>query len=409
MFLIKIFHFLKGYVILSISGYNKEEFLNSILELDIQPRNLYFDENKIFAELTVDDFFKLRESKLRANIHIEKKYGLMFVLRRLKKRIAFLVGLIAFLLLFVLGSQFIWTVSYEGVESCDIHQLEEAVRLSGLHEGMFKKNLKPAVEMKNIILNNTDGICWAWVYVKGTKAVVKVRENIIPPEVFSPDTPCDIIAMRNGIIKRVIARHGKCLVSENQAVAAGDTIISGSYEFINEPGYQVHAQGDVEAYTEHIRTGTYKQFYCYKKYTGRKRNFLTLRMFKWKIPLYINGKVNFDSFDSETMEYDLTLGKDFYTGIGLTKTACAEYTTEKEPISYDTAVEFAKNELEREISRELLPGAKLTDKNVDVQKIDEETITVTLTMNFIEKIGTEKRIEEVTFIEPKTDRTAAGD
>ena len=58
--------------------------------------------------------------------------------------------------------------------------------------------------MKNIILNNTDGVCWACVYVKGTKAVVKIRENILPPEVYSPDVPCDIIAMRNGIIKNII-------------------------------------------------------------------------------------------------------------------------------------------------------------------------------------------------------------
>ncbi len=408
MFLIKIFHFLKGYVILSVSGHNKEEFLNSLFEIGITPTNLNYSGDNILAQISLPDFFRLRSAKVRAKIHIERKCGFLFVIRKLKKRIAFILGMTIFLLLFTLGSQFIWTVSFEGVENCDREQLIRATQMAGLSEGMLKKNLRPSVEMKNIILNNTDGICWAWVYIKGTKAVVKVREDIIPPEVYSPDVPCDIIAMKNGIIKKVITRHGRCLVYENQAVAAGDTIISGTYSFENEPGYQVHSAGDVFAYTTHTKTGTYKQNYCYKEYTGKKRTLLTLKLFGWKIPLYLNGDTKFENYDVVAFENELKFGDDFYTGIGVYKKIYEEYATQKEALSYDAAVLFAERELEKDISRELLPGAELVDKNTDVIKIDEETISVTVTMNFIEKIGTEKLIEEVTFVEPKTDNSAAG-
>lgn len=408
MFLIKIFHFLKGYVILSISGHNKEEFLNGLQSEGIIPQSLEYKDGQIFARISLSDFFNIRKTKVRANVHIEKKVGLIFVLKRLRKRIAFLIGLIAFLLLFVLGSQFIWTVSYEGIEICDKTQLANAVKLAGLSEGMLKRNLKSPLEMKNIILNNTDGICWAWVYVKGTKAIVKVREDILPPEVYSPDTPCDIIAMRNGIIKKVITKHGNCVVSENQAVVAGDTIISGTYRLKNESGYQVHAAGDVYAYTTHTKTGTYKQNYCYKKYTGRKHNLLTLRLFKWELPLHFKRDSKFEDYDLTVREYDLKFGKEFYTGIGITKKTYMEYTTECEPVSYDAAVLFAQRELEKDITREILPESTLIDRDLNVEKIDEDTISVTVTMNFVEKIGTEKRIEEVTFFEPKTDTSATG-
>ncbi len=408
LFLIKIFHFLKGYVILSISGHNKEEFVNSLFSERIIPHNLKQDNERILAQISLTDFFRIRSTKVRSQVHIEKKAGLVFLLKKMRRRIAFFVGLIFFLLLFILGSQFVWTVSYEGVENCDKNQLEEAVDLAGLSEGKLKRNLKTPVEMKNIILNNTDGICWAWVYIKGTKAIVKVREDIIPPEVYEPEVPCDIIAMRNGIIKNVITKHGRCIATVNQAVTAGDTIISGTYKLKNEAGYQVHAAGDVFAYTTHTKTGTYKQNYCYKKYTGRKRNILTLRLFKWDVPLCIDRDIKFEMYDEVLREYDLKIGKDFYTGIGITKESFAEYTTESEPVSYDAAVLFAQNELEKDISRELLPGAELVGKDLNVEKIDEDTISVTVTMNFVEKIGTEKRIEEVTFVEPKTDNFAAG-
>ena len=66
-------------------------------------------------------------------------------------------------------------------------------------------------------------------------------------------------------------------------------------------------------------------------------------------------------------------------------------------------------ELEKEISKELLFGAELIDKKTETEKIDDETVKVTVIMNFIEEIGTEKRIDEVTQVEPKTDRITTGD
>lgn len=402
MFLIKIFHFLKGYVILSVSGHNNEEFLDAALKRGITPIRISDSGSDMLLWLTLSDFFALKSVTPTVRVHIEKKCGAVFLLKRLKKRKVFAAGMAVFLLMLAAGSQFIWEISYEGTESCDMEQLESAVRLAGIYEGMPKCRLKSGYEMKNIILNNTDNICWAWVYIKGTRAVVTVREDVIAPQVFEPDTPCDIIAMRSGIIKRVTATHGRAVVCENQAVAPGDTIISGTYAFENEPGYQVHAAGVAEAYTEHTRSGVYKQLYCYKKYTGKKRRFATLRFFKWELPLYINGRVKLDEYDSTHAEHDLKI-REHYTGIGISIDTMCEYVVEKEPISYDTAVEMAKNELEKQIAGELLRGAQLTDSRVDAEKIDEGTVRVTVTMSFIEEIGTEKRIEEVNFIEPKTD------
>ena len=76
---------------------------------------------------------------------------------------------------------------------------------------------------------------------------------------------------------------------------------------------------------------------------------------------------------------------------------------EKEPISFESTVDFAEKELEKKISNELISDAVLIDKKTETEKIDEETVKVTVTMRFIEEIGTEKRIDEVTNFEPKTD------
>lgn len=407
MFLIKIFHFLKGYVILSIWGQNKEGFLDSAIKKGIKPVFVKNENHRLVIKISINDFFRLRSVRPSAKIHIEKKCGAVFWAKKLKKRKMFAIGGIVFLLMFVLGSQFIWDIRYEGAEGCNMEALEEAVHLAGLYKGMPKCRIKSGYEMKNIILNNAEDICWAWVYIKGTRAVVEVRRSIIPPQIFDKNIPCDIIAARSGIIKRVITYSGRAVAEENQAVAPGDTIISGTYEFENQPGYQVHALGVVEAYTEHRRTGEFGLNYCYKKYTGNARRFLTLKFFKWEVPFYFRKKIGFDEYDLQEKDFDLSI-KEHYTGLGIRVKTAKEYITEKEPISYELAVELAKLELEKQISEELLPGAEKLDSQCLPEKIDEETVRVTVIMNFIEKIGTEKRTEEVDFIEPKTDRAATG-
>ena len=400
MFLIKIFHFLKGYVILEVTGHNKEEFLSRMVKSGIKILDTGAFDDKIEVKIYASDFLKLRALHPGCRIRIQKKSGLGFRLKRTRK--SFIIGLIIFSTLVILSSQFVWDISYEGVEYTDIKKLEDATRLAGLYPGMLKSKIKSGYEMKDIILNNTDDIAWVWVYEKGTRVVVKVRENIIPPQVFDPDVPCDIVASRSGIIKSITTIRGKCLVTENQMVVPGDTLISGTYEFAIGDGYQVHSAGSIKAETEHIRSGIYKQNYCYKKYTGRKRHKVRIKLFGADIPLYFKEDVKFEEYDEEKKDYDLKI-KDNFLGVGVSVKTAREYVEEKEPISFESTVDFAEKELEKEISKELFFGAELIDKNTETEKIDEETVKVTVTMRFIEEIGTEKRIDEVTNFEPKTD------
>lgn len=406
MFLIKIFHFLKGYVILSVKGHNKEEFLSFLVKSGIKILESCALEDEIRIKIFACDFINLQSLHPKCEIRILKKQGFWFLIKNTRR--SFLFGIVVMILITALSSQFIWDISYEGTENTDMQTLREATRLAGLYRGMLKIKVKSGHEMKDIILNNTDNICWAWVYINGTRAVVKVRENIIPPQIFDPDVPCDIVAARSGILRGITTIRGRCVAEENRMVAPGDTIISGTYSFENQPGYQVHASGSVKAETEHIRSGVYKQVYCYKRYTGRKRYKPIVHFFGIDMPLYFKETASFESYDSAENRYDAKIGE-YYLGVGISIKTVKEYIEEKEPISFECAVDFAEKELEKQISSELLSGAELSEKKTETEKIDDETVKVTVTMKFIEEIGTEKRIDEVTQVEPKTDRTSAGD
>ena len=404
MFFAKIFHFLNGYVILSVAGNNKEKFISKAAETGYKIFDIKYDGDEIKVKMPVSDYRRILELTGIWKIKVNKRCGLPFFIARLKKKKGVLAVLCLFVLTLTAGSQFIWSIDYDADKDVNINNIEAAAEYAGLKIGAFKPTLKKPEELKNIILNNSDGICWCWVYIRGTKAVIRARKSIIPPEIFDGDTPCDIIAARNGIIKRVITKKGRLTVENNQSVTAGETIISGTFDFDDAKGYQVHSKGIVEAYTNHTKSGIYKQYYCYKTYTGRVQRFLTLKLYKWEIPLYIKDRIRFQNYDSTQRHFDAD-----YIGIGLKTNEIKEYETQKEPISYETAVSFAEKELERDISRELLPKSQLISKNCTHERIDEETVKVTVTMDFIEEIGTEKRIEEVKVIEPKNNQSAGGD
>ncbi|MCR4718243.1 MAG: sporulation protein YqfD [Firmicutes bacterium] len=409
MFFAKIFHFLNGYVILSVTGNNKEKFISKSAESGYKIFDIEYEGDEIRAKMPLADYRRILELAGIWKIKVNKRCGLPFFIARLKKKRGVLAVSCLFILTLTAGSQFIWSIDYDADKDVNIKNIETAAELAGLKIGAFKPSLKKPEEMKNIILNRADDICWCWVYLRGTKAVIRVRKSVIPPEIFDADTPCDIIAMRNGIIKRVITQKGRLVAENNQAVTAGETIISGTFDFNDTKGYQVHSKGIVEAYTNHTKSGTYKQYYCYKTYTGRVQRFLTLKLYKWQIPLYIKDRIRFENYDSQERHFDARIGRNNYIGIGLKINEIKEYETQKEPISYETAVSFAEKELERDISHELLQRAQLISKNCTHERIDEETVKVTVTMDFIEEIGTEKRIEEVNVIEPKNNQSAGGD
>ena len=399
MFLTKIFQFIKGYVILKIMGNNTEKELENIRKKGAKPRNIKQAEDGII--LTIDQ----SDCDLLDGIAYTKVAccGGIFFMEKVKRHPVLLAGMALVLAVVFVGSGFIWTVEYDGVSPKNFKMVESAAELAGIRVGMPKMKLSEPIEIKNTILANTDGIVWCWVYIKGTRAVVSVRENILPPKIVDFDTPCNILAAKDAIITEIITKKGTCVVDNNQAVSCGDLLISGNVRFKEGDGYDVHASGICKGRTAYEREGIYKLYLNHKEYTGRKRNRFKLKLFSFELPLYNNAEIDFKFYDTKEKKYEISLGRENYIGIGLEKISYIEYNIRREPIQRELCVEFAKKEMEQDIAKELLPGAVKLSEDVACNVIDEETVSVKLTMEFEELIGTENFIEEVTVVEPKTD------
>ena len=107
--------------------------------------------------------------------------------------------------------------------------------------------------------------------------------------------------------------------------------------------------------------------------------------------------MDFENYTISEKLSEMKIGEDNYLGIGIYEKTYREVSVERKPISYDLAVEKGRNDLEEKIAKELACGSRLTDKKVSHEMIDDETVKVTVTMEFIEKIG-----EEIPIIEQNT-------
>ena len=390
----KFFKFLYGYVIIKVYGKGAERFINICLRRNIDVWNIKPFDDGIEMCIYIKDFFHIRQVRKKSNVKIKisQRRGIKHLMRLYRKRYLFLIGFALCIIFFAVSAQFIWVVEINGVENSDINGIISTLDSIGIKSGALKAKLPDGMESKAAIINNNDHIAWAWVYIQGAKARVEIYEQIIPPNILDKDTPCDIVAACDGIINHMVVKNGEEVLNDGDAVKTGDVIVSGKVATYKE-GYPeeyiyVHSMADIMA---HSKNGDYKLYYESRVPTGKNRYMVSLEVFgkMFSLPL---GRMNFEEYDVNETRHEICIPFFGYTGIAFDALKYTEVNVNKEPISIETAVEFAKNDLEEKISNELLYGSTLTDEKVEYEKIDNETINVKLEMDFIQNIATSQPI-----------------
>lgn len=396
MFLFKILDFFFGYVIITLKGFYIERFINICMRRNIRIWGIKrLDKNKAVVCMRIAEFKKIRPivRKTYTMAHIEKKCGLPILLYRYRKRYVLTVGVCAVFLFMTVMSNFIWIIDVKGLENLSKEEIIQAANEAGVYEGARKRNLKNIQNIRDVINNRVDGLAWIWIYVEGAKATIEIREKTLPPMVVDKNMPCDVAAMKDALIKKITVKEGTTVFKPGDAVLAGETVISGTmFNNDNSKVRYVHALGVVEASTWYEKKGTYKLYEEIRTPTGNEKNKYTLNLFSNTVNLYFNNEIPYENYDKTEFNNELKIG-DAYVGIGIGGNGYKEVTVERVQLPIETAVERAKNELEESIAKELTVGAELVDNKLTYKQLDDETIEVTVTMEFVEKIGTERKIQ----------------
>ena len=381
MFLLKIFYFLKGYVIIETEGGNFARFINICTARGIRLWNVTYGRASVWRS----DFKKLRPAAKKAGVRIKivKKCSFYHRYIRCGGWFAFVCAALFMLLLYI-SSQYVWDISIEGCGEDTAQQVYEQAERIGLRVGVRKSRLPDGNTMHDEILYNVDGINWVWVYLEGTHARIAVSEDIPAPVIEDNTSPCNISARCDGILSFVSAKGGRAVLAKGDRVKAGDIIISGIMPGGEKAApYETVAEGEVFAQTVHIKSCSYPLYKTYTRDTGAELTRYSLRLFELELPLRSTKKLDFEEYRTQIKT----------PPVGICSYRYIETETVREPISIDTAVYEARELLYEQIAAELTPGSSRTDERVLSEKVSEDSIHVTLTMSFIENIGVKTPIE----------------
>ena len=369
-------NYIKGYYVLVVEGIDTEKYLNFICKNRVPIYNVKrIDKTKVEFSVSRSDLKKIK-NMYRGNkfeVKIKQKTGIPFLARRIYKYKTMVFSAIVSLLLLLSTTQFVTDIYIDCPEGIDKKVLKAELEECGLKPGVFKKTIDRKI-IRDHIMQEIDEVAYLSINVKGTNVFVTVTKKDDESTKVANSNYCNIIASKNGIIEKVIARSGNSVVQKGDIVRKGDVLINGSN---NKSIPEVWATTFYEA----SKSASYEE--VVKEKTGNKKNVYTLSFYDNKYTIRRNIKYN--DYVIENQEYKLSLGN--YT-FPLKLKVSTFYETEDKKIEKDK--EQVKKELKEKTLKELdyiIPAsARIVDSKHDY-KVNKNMLEYTITVQTSENIA----------------------
>ncbi|HHY83028.1 MAG TPA: sporulation protein YqfD [Clostridiales bacterium] len=383
MFFYILWNFLVGYMVIRVEGVSLEKFINLTVTNGIYLWGINRQNyTTLTAKISINGFRKLHgiSRKIRCRIRIVDKRGLPFIIYRYRHRKMLAVGMVLFLMIIYGFSSFIWSVEVQGTESVNPQKLLNELESLGVKPGVFKPNID-TMSIENQLIIDLPEISWASLELRGSRAILRVKESVLPPPIIDKDTPCNIVAAKDGIIDKMIVLDGQAVAKEGQTVRKGQLLVSGIIDHSDTIGVRyVHSMGQIIARTWYEETAELSLKDPYRQRTGRKAVIKYIGWEKLKIP-YSKEEAAFDDYDVEILEDGIFITEIYY---------------ETEVIYWKNNIQKARKKLEElaeEKAKQAVPrGAKIIDKKVKYDIIEGEKIIAVIYIEALEDIGMQQTI-----------------
>lgn len=387
MGVMKIWYFFKGYVIIRVEGLTLERFLNLAATNDIYLWDISRESYTVLQmKATIEGFKALKGIVRRVGCRVEiiDKKGLPFLFYRLKARKMLGFGFILFLGIIFFLSSLIWNIEIVGNERVKTEEIIKILEKEEIKRGIIKYKIDKDY-IKYLLLNEFDNLSFLSVDIKGTKLLIEMKEQDLPPERINRDVPCNIVATKKGVILKAIARNGRAVVRKGDVVKEGDILITGVIlDEHSQKQILVHAEGEVLAktiYSHRIDEPTIKTI---KEETGRT---YTRREFKIgdKGVQFFKGEIPFKDYIEEVEEV-----KPFNLDIDLPIKIFVHQYKEVEIKEIKQNIDFLKQASHiravEELNKQLPKDIQIQSKDVKYY-LKDDILSTYVTLEVIEDIG----------------------
>ena len=266
-----------SYYKIKIIGKRPKSFLNYLIRMHINLLSIEYLDDFIYIKISEDDYKKITTIKTSYKLEIVKRYGFVNIKYNIKFHLVFLICcLISFLILNLLSN-----ICF----SIDVVHNDKELRnliVKDLNKyGIKKYGVMVSYDKKEniaskILNDHRDKIEWLEITRVGVKYIVNVEERIINND-KNDDNIQNIIASKNGIIKKIDATSGEVVKKVNDFVKKGDIIISGNIMKGDKVKSQTKALGLVYAETWYVSHVVVPLKYKKEIFTNKKKYLLRFR------------------------------------------------------------------------------------------------------------------------------------
>ena len=310
--------------------------------------------------------------------------GAPVFLHGIRKRYALLIGMGLCLALLWASSLFVWQIGVTGNETVSSEEILAVLSDLGVGIGTFTPSLRGSMVTDRALLR-LPALSWMAVNVRGSRAEVVVREKVLPPRLRDEKTPSVVQAGKAGILTALRVECGTPAAAAGDAVAAGDTLISGVVGSVSSGSRLVHAAGEAAARTWYSFSDTIPLSWAEKEYTGRTKTRTALVFGEKRINLYAGSGNPYADYDKMTSCKTLLLPGGAALPLAVVKETYREYVPRGAAVTADAAGRLLEARLLARLGREI--GAGSVKKTGFAYSVKNGALTVTLSAECLEEIG----------------------
>ena len=376
----QLLFWIKGYVQASIPKTNAERFLNILANQEIKAYRFCVKGERCCFRIDKNAYRLLlpvaRKTKAYPRIH--KKCGGYYIFKKMLQHTGLYLGMLCFGLLLYILSLFIWDIEFSGNQIHTEAQLLRFLNESGIGFGCRSDRVDCAGLEAEIRKEYSD-ISWVSVEIRGSRMMVRIREAAFRDTVSDKNAPdSHITATQNGIITKLIVRTGTPVVKVGDSVKAGDILIEGAVNTVNEydeliQSEAVCADGDVSLKADLSYSDRIPLSFVMKKMTGEEKKGYSLSIFNKKIFSYIPS-IPYERYDIITTTVNWKISKNLYLPVSHDTISCREYEENEAIYSSSQLAELSYRRYLETIERYLESGYQLTEDNVELQIVDDECV-----------------------------------
>lgn len=370
-----VLRWLRGYLLIGISGRGRERFLDLCAKNNIELWNIETKDNKMTFTISRKNSKKLPvyQKKTGVNLEIKDKRGLPFFFYKYRKRKCFAIGFLLCIAIIYLFTLFVWDVNINGESSYTKEQIREDIIDNYVRLGTLKRNVDCA-ELEKTLREKYDKIAWISCELKGTQLNINMTETIPPNVVFDYSKPCNIVASCDGVITDIITKSGTSIAHKGDEIKKGDILISGVVNIYNDFDELIEteylpAKGDVYALVTRTYEDEFPLEYYEKEYGDNTKKYYGIRLGNnYYQP--IKPEINDKQTDIINEEYKLKLAGDFYLPIAINVTKLRIYKAVLNTYTDEEAFYKADKRLSVYLDDLRKKEVEILENNVKIEIVD---------------------------------------